>query len=334
MGFEEVDRKPLYLQVAEQIREAILRGDLAPGSRLPTERALGETFGVSRASVREALRSLQAHGLISGAGRIAPARTVVTLGELDSLQEAVVRLLTLQRVPFADLVELRTAVEAAAVRRAAERAGGVPAEERLAEARLVSLGEDSVEVTHEALIREWPTLRSWLAEDREGLRIHRRLTQGAREWEALGREAGVLYKGVQLATARDWAGGHQGRLNDLERAFLVASGKQEQDELAAAGRQEPCLLASRWQRGGHGESPFQERDIGREQDGSRYQVVCQRRNVTVGACRHVLVPRSDLVGRAQRPEQREPKGAANEHVHRDQDRSLEAQGRRRSEFIL
>ena len=135
MAFGEVDRKPLYLQVADQIREAILRGDLASGARLPTERELGDTFGVSRASVREALRSLQAHGLISGAGRIAPARTVVTLGELDSLQEAVVRLLTLQRVPFADLMELRTTVEAAAVRRAAERADGVPAEERLAEAR-------------------------------------------------------------------------------------------------------------------------------------------------------------------------------------------------------
>ena len=96
MGFEEVDRKPLYLQVAEQIREAILRGDLAPGARLPTERELGGTFGVSRASVREALRSLQAHGLISGAGRIAPSRTVVRLGELDSLQEAIVHLLRLR----------------------------------------------------------------------------------------------------------------------------------------------------------------------------------------------------------------------------------------------
>ena len=135
MVFGEVDRKPLYLQVAEQIREAILRGDLAPGARLPTERELGDTFGVSRASVREALRSLQAHGLISGAGRIAPARTVVRLGELDSLQEAIVHLLKLQRVPFADLVELRAAVEAAALRRAAERADGVAAGERLAEAR-------------------------------------------------------------------------------------------------------------------------------------------------------------------------------------------------------
>ena len=134
MAFEEVERKPLYLQVADQIREAILRGDLAPGARLPTERELGGTFGVSRASIREALRSLQAHGLISGAGRIAPARTVVTLGELDSLQEAIVHLLRLQRVPLADLAELRTAVEAAAVRQAAGRAGDAGAQ-RLAEAR-------------------------------------------------------------------------------------------------------------------------------------------------------------------------------------------------------
>src|SRR5205823_328428 len=40
--------------------------------------------------------------------------------------------------------------------------------ERLADARLVSLGEDTVEVAHEALIRAWPRLQRWLAEDREG----------------------------------------------------------------------------------------------------------------------------------------------------------------------
>src|SRR4030095_12518137 len=37
---------------------------------------------------------------------------------------------------------------------------------RLAEARLLTLGEDMVEVAHEALIREWPTLREWLNQDR------------------------------------------------------------------------------------------------------------------------------------------------------------------------
>ncbi len=38
----------------------------------------------------------------------------------------------------------------------------------LADARLMTTGEDTVEVAHEALIREWPALRGWLEEDREG----------------------------------------------------------------------------------------------------------------------------------------------------------------------
>jgi DNA-binding GntR family transcriptional regulator len=40
--FTEVERVPLYLQIAEQLREAILQGRLAPGQPLPTERELEE----------------------------------------------------------------------------------------------------------------------------------------------------------------------------------------------------------------------------------------------------------------------------------------------------
>jgi DNA-binding GntR family transcriptional regulator len=50
-------------RVADTLREAILRGVLAPGRRL-TERELGELTGVSRTSLREALRQLQAEGLL------------------------------------------------------------------------------------------------------------------------------------------------------------------------------------------------------------------------------------------------------------------------------
>jgi WD40 repeat protein len=108
--------------------------------------------------------------------------------------------------------------------------------DRLAAARLLSLGDDGVEVAHEALIREWPTLRRWLAEDREGLRVHRRLTEATGDWEALGRDSSLLYKGVQLSLARDWAANHEVRLNDPERAFLAASDERERDELVAARR--------------------------------------------------------------------------------------------------
>ena len=113
----------------------------------------------------------------------------------------------------------------------------------LAAARLLTLGDDTVEVAHEALIREWPTLRRWLTEDREGLRIHRRLTEAVSDWETLGRDPSLLYKGLQLGIARDWAAQRQESLNDAERAFLTASDDRERDELAAARRRNRRLSA-------------------------------------------------------------------------------------------
>ncbi len=57
----------------------------------------------------------------------------------------------------------------------------------LAEARLITLNEDTAEVAHEALIREWQRLHEWLSQDREGLLLHRHLTDAALEWERRGR---------------------------------------------------------------------------------------------------------------------------------------------------
>ncbi|HEX9014198.1 MAG TPA: hypothetical protein VF813_11795, partial [Anaerolineaceae bacterium] len=95
--------------------------------------------------------------------------------------------------------------------------------EILAEARLLTAGEGTIEVAHEALIREWPTLRRWLAEDREGLRLHRRLTEAALGWQTLDREPGELLRGVRLAQALEWRSAHPGQLNAVETAFLEAS---------------------------------------------------------------------------------------------------------------
>jgi len=76
---------------------------------------------------------------------------------------------------------------------------------KLADARLITTGEGTVEVAHEALIREWPTLREWLAEDREGLRLHRHLTQATLDWETMQRDPGALYRGARLAQTLEWA---------------------------------------------------------------------------------------------------------------------------------
>ncbi|WP_433272108.1 hypothetical protein ACQPZF_15390 [Actinosynnema sp. CS-041913] len=94
--------------------------------------------------------------------------------------------------------------------------------DRLAAARLVSLGDNTVEIAHEALIRAWPRLRDWLSDDREGLRLHRRLTEAAEAWHALDRDSGALYRGLRLARARDWAARHDSALTAREREFVRA----------------------------------------------------------------------------------------------------------------
>jgi hypothetical protein len=64
--------------------------------------------------------------------------------------------------------------------------------------------QEVAEVAHEALIREWPTLRGWLEESRDGLRLHRHLTLAAEGWVRQGRDPGELYRGARLAQALEW----------------------------------------------------------------------------------------------------------------------------------
>lgn len=108
----------------------------------------------------------------------------------------------------------------------------------LADVRLITLGETAAEVAHEAVIREWPRLREWLNEDRDGLRLHRQLTEAAREWQLLDRDPGALYRGARLAQARErisanpptGIAGNASRMNALERTFLGASIAHEEFE--------------------------------------------------------------------------------------------------------
>ncbi len=93
----------------------------------------------------------------------------------------------------------------------------------LADARLITTGQDTAQVAHEALIREWPTLRGWLEENREELRLHRHLTDASQEWLTSNREADLLYRGARLAQMREWAASHQEDMNTQEVDFLESS---------------------------------------------------------------------------------------------------------------
>ncbi|KDR94047.1 transcriptional regulator, GntR family [Peptoclostridium litorale DSM 5388] len=62
--FTPIKNKKLYEQVIEQIQNMIMNGQLKRGDKLPSERELAETLGVSRTSIREALRALEILGVI------------------------------------------------------------------------------------------------------------------------------------------------------------------------------------------------------------------------------------------------------------------------------
>ena len=106
----------------------------------------------------------------------------------------------------------------------------------LTDQRLLTKGEDSVEVAHEALLREWPRLRGWLEEDVQGRALHRHLIGTAREWDRSGRDPGELYRGARLTGALDWAATHDADLNELEREFLQAGRAAAEREVADARR--------------------------------------------------------------------------------------------------
>lgn len=101
----------------------------------------------------------------------------------------------------------------------------------LTEARLLTVSDGVVEVSHEALLREWPRLREWLEEDRDGRRLHEDMIERAREWHERGRDRGDLYRGVRLASALEWAAAHEQELNETERQFLNASREASQRAL-------------------------------------------------------------------------------------------------------
>ena len=113
-----------YEQVADQLRELILGGELPRGERLPNENALARDFGVSRATVREALRVLAAQNLIATA-KGAGGGSYVTRPTVDHISEFLrssINLMTESRdLSLEELLEARDLLEVPAARLAAVR---------------------------------------------------------------------------------------------------------------------------------------------------------------------------------------------------------------------
>lgn len=118
--FQQVEQNKVALDIIRQIRQTILDGKLRPGDRLPPEKELVLKFGVSKHSLREALRALETMGFLSirkGAG----GGAVVLEVDLKTTRDSIFNFLHFQNVSVADLSEVRRIFEPHLAKLAAER---------------------------------------------------------------------------------------------------------------------------------------------------------------------------------------------------------------------
>ena len=100
-----------------------------------------------------------------------------------------------------------------------------------ARSRLVVLGAGTAEIAHDVLLQAWPRLRDWLEEDQSSLILYGQLAEDTARWRQDGKDSSRLYRGVQLAAAREatrvWAAdpGRYPALTAAEAEFLRASGR-------------------------------------------------------------------------------------------------------------
>jgi WD40 repeat protein len=188
---------------------------LAHALRMTWEQRHGSTLTVA---------GYQATGGIQHAVALTSERVY---GDLDSQDQALARMLLLRLIRVDerwDVNRRRLSTD--------ELFEGVPGQAHAAavldafvKARLVSQDRDTVEVTHEAVLRGSPLLWRWIEADRAGYRVRQDLEQSAIEWaHSKPRDSTLLYRGTRLAIAQSWASSHHFEdLSPLATEFLQES---------------------------------------------------------------------------------------------------------------
>jgi DNA-binding FadR family transcriptional regulator len=149
LRFGGIEARKLSTALADSITETILKNALKPGARLPSEQKMREQFGVGRGTLREALRILEAEGLITV--RSGPqGGPVVTAPDPVRLARLLILLLISWNTTLRAVYDVRTVLEPLASGRAAESATTEQIEQmRASIAALESVLEDEVAVIEE-----------------------------------------------------------------------------------------------------------------------------------------------------------------------------------------
>ncbi|MEI5584321.1 MULTISPECIES: nSTAND1 domain-containing NTPase [unclassified Agromyces] len=220
------------LRVEPGLVDLVVRDTEGESGALPMmSHALVETWQFRDGNVLT-VEAYRASGGIQGA----VARTADRVYEgLTAPQRRAIRSVLLRLVvPSIEGPPLRLRVAAGSLRGTAEWDEVVA---RLIAARLVTAEDDALEISHEALVRAWPRLQSWIDEDGAGLRVLRHLSTTAEGWESLGRPDSELYRGARLEATQEYLDAAAPDLTPLEREFLDASVRRSASERDAMREQ-------------------------------------------------------------------------------------------------
>ena len=144
--FNNISNKKVYEQVIEQIQNNIMEGIFKKGDKLPSERELSEKMGVSRTSIREALRVLETMGVVES--RQGEGNFICSNIE-KSLLQPLSMMFKLNNGSFSDIYELRSILEIECARLSAIRATDMDCRELLSvveEMEQETFGENRYEI--------------------------------------------------------------------------------------------------------------------------------------------------------------------------------------------
>jgi GntR family transcriptional regulator, transcriptional repressor for pyruvate dehydrogenase complex len=213
-SLEPVKRTKVYAEVASQIRRLIADGRIKPGDLLPPERELAEIFGVSRTSVRDAIRILEMRGLVAprhGEG------TVVLQDPVDAVVSPLADALTESRDLTADLFDMRRILEPPLARVAALRAT-----------------KDDIEALAEILERQADRVRAGEVAIEEDTAFHYRVTMVSKN-QVIPKVMDVVMDLLKESRVRSLDGASRAQ-KSLEGHRQILDAIKRRDGEAAAGR--------------------------------------------------------------------------------------------------
>jgi len=169
-----------------------------------------------------------------------------TFSALPEESQAAARPLFMRLVKIGDRTQdtRRSVSEAELLQHGRTREAGEQVLAAFIRARMLTSNQDSIEISHEALLHAWPRLAQWISTDRADNLLGQEVEDAAAAWERSGHDSSVLLRGGRLGAAASWAAEHtdQGDVSPVTRAFLQES-RRQQDRASHLRRAAVSVLA-------------------------------------------------------------------------------------------